>query len=68
MNAEEYIKDKGIIKEGNHNFVVTFSDGRDSVNIGDLLENYATIKLENQKEETKEWLIGEDFEGLAEKL
>ena len=26
------------------------------------------IALENQKEEIRQWLIGEDFEGLAERL
>ena len=26
------------------------------------------VKLEEQLEETRQWLIGEDFEGLAERL
>lgn len=26
------------------------------------------VKLEEQKEEIRQWLIGEDFEGLAERL
>ena len=40
MNAEEFLKSKGIIKEGFSEFVITYGDGTKIV-VNDLLDEYA---------------------------
>lgn len=34
----------------------------------DMMEKYASAKVGEEKERIRQWLISEDFEGLAEKL
>ena len=60
MEAEEYLK---IALGGNMN-ISTLTP----LAWHDIMDSYATIKVQESKEETRQWLIDEDFEGLAERL
>lgn len=51
--------------------VVNFIDSRNGVNKNFVLADVSTLlktEREDTKEEIREWLRGEDFEGLAERL
>ena len=51
--------------------VVNFIDSRNGVNKNFVLADVSSLlkaEREATKEEIREWLIGEDFEGLAERL
>lgn len=44
--------------------------GKNTVDLGDVSYSEAELnaKLDEQKEEIRQWLIDEDFEGLAERI
>ena len=51
--------------------VVNFIDSRNGVNKNFVLVDVSSLLMaerESTKEEIREWLIAEDFEGLAERL
>lgn len=54
MTAEDFLKQKGLIKEGNTEFVIRFYDGREQAELCHLLTEYASLKLKEQ--ETVAWL------------
>jgi predicted nucleotidyltransferase component of viral defense system len=63
---EKEMKAEEILKE-----FVNIYNGKvesETICILDAMEKYAEQQNKIQKEEIRQWLISEDFEGLAEKL
>jgi len=67
MNSLEFLKQKGLIEEGNTEFIITMQDG-ERFDLRTLLGEFASIKVEEEKEDIRKMLIDEDFEILAEKV
>ena len=67
MESLEFLKNKGLIKEGFTELNIATEDaGIHELN--ELLNEFAKIKVEEEKEVIREWLIVSDFEGLAERI
>lgn len=65
----KYIKEKHTQEEC-VGFIDGFNEIKRALTIPDVVFSEAELKakLEEQKEEIRQWLIGMDFEGLAESL
>jgi hypothetical protein len=81
IDTKKYIKDKGLadtLLTGSRTKPIYLEELLNdfaqelvkNLTIPDVVFSEAELKakLEEQKEEIRQWLIGEDFEGLAERL
>ena len=66
MRVENFLKDKGMIGDLSKKFVISGDFG--VVTLNELLVEYAKIRIDEEYESVKQWLIYMDYEGLADKL
>ena len=70
INELEALRSRGELTYMGGEMLSEFNEIKQVLTIPNVVFSEAELKakLEEQKEEIRQWLIGEDFEGLAERL